>query len=988
MHLKSQILSILCLPVVLFAQQKEDISTLKWSMWLDTKACWSDDKLWLGNTDRVLQSTSTPSCGWDDLFKLGKSMTLPATVEEHFWGKTENPYGVSGDYVGVSWFSTKFKIPDSQTGKRIFIEFESVRLRAEVYVNRKLAGVDLIFGADFKFDITDFVKPGQENELTVRITDPDGNFTWTDFNYHSWGNYKIPPSHGFGGITGRVNLTYAEKIYFDDLFIKNKPNFNSITAELTLRNTTNKPTTGTLIYQLFEDKELTRNCYSKTKTITLNSNESVTSEDIELRNAKLWSPETPNLYYLKTTWKGTDGTTESTVKRFGFRWFEVKNEKGERYFALNGKRIVLRTSISWGYWPLNGIYPTVDMAEKQILLAKKLGLNMLNFHRGIGQTVVLDKADELGLLYYEEPGGYKTGGNFNDDFLKEYNRQRLFQMIKRDRSHPSLIIYNMINEISNRQPMPHEIQDLRDAANIDNTRIITYTSTNFFKPLHGGTNPTTPTPVKSHILPYDTTVHMYGWWDQHFPDGPGVYCDRFYQGKEKIFRNSTNKAEIVMWGEDGAIGTPPRVELIKNEIGKSGKIGWDGDTYLNMYKAYNNFLNENKSFKNAFHTVDDFTRSFGNVAMYYQGRIIENIRIGNVVDCYVVNGWESEKIENHSGIVDVYRNPKGDAGILTHYNQALFVSVKIRNKVVEAGTSSITDFYIVNEKNIKGNCQLNIEITDKAGVVSKTSKAVKVAGGIIFGQLLLENYEIKAPNEGYYTVKAELTQNDKSIAKGEDQLYSVDLKRTVKLPKVALYDDSTATIGHCLKVSDIEYTAVDSKNFIPKNENILFVGSYNKQMSMPGIEQRNELIEWVKRGNTIVVLKDADLFAAYLSEKEILDYRGKMEMRSVWWGGNYAVAENPYFDGLPQNCVFNWEYQTLAQYHKDRWALRLGSGECLVVAIADHKAEVFSALHKVKVGRGQIILSTLDIPISLQRKDELANIVAKKIIRNMISENH
>ena len=93
---------------------------------------------------------------------------------------------------------------------------------------------------------------------------------------------------------------------------------------------------------------------------------------------------------------------------------------------MNGKRIVLRTAISWGFWPVNGIIPTPELAERQIRLAKELGLNMLNFHRGIGQTVLLDKADELGLLYYEEPGGYKTGGRaralraelrrFNTDF--------------------------------------------------------------------------------------------------------------------------------------------------------------------------------------------------------------------------------------------------------------------------------------------------------------------------------------------------------------------------------------------------------------------------------------------------------------------------------------------------------------------------------------------------------------------------------------------
>jgi beta-galactosidase/beta-glucuronidase len=117
--------------------------------------------------------------------------------------------------------------------------------------------------------------------------------------------------------------------------------------------------------------------------------------------------------------------------------------------------------------------------------------------RGIGQTVLLDKADELGLLYYEEPGGYKTGGNTRDVSLQALNRERFLRMMKRDRSHPSLIIYNMINEISNRQPLPFEIEDLKLFHSQDETRHITYTSSNFFKVLHGGKCPVTPSPVKS-----------------------------------------------------------------------------------------------------------------------------------------------------------------------------------------------------------------------------------------------------------------------------------------------------------------------------------------------------------------------------------------------------------------------------------------------------------------------------------------------------------
>ena len=69
--------------------------------------------------------------------------------------------------------------------------------------------------------------------------------------------------------------------------------------------------------------------------------------------------------------------------------------------------------------------------------------------------------------------------------------------------------------------------------------------------------------------------------------------------------------------------------------------------YMKWYDAYDSFLKHN-GFAKAFPTVDDLTRAMGNVAFYYQGRVIENIRISNTVDAYAVNGWESMKLENFS----------------------------------------------------------------------------------------------------------------------------------------------------------------------------------------------------------------------------------------------------------------------------------------------------------------------------------------------------
>lgn len=970
-------LHILCLLFVSFIctanSSAIDLSTNKWKLWLDRKA-------------PVEANASGPSCGWINLFDKGIYIEIPATVEEYFWGDSgSGKYGLSGDYTGISWFSTEMDIPDFTPDKRVLLKFESVRLCAEVFVNESFVGRDELFGTPFFFDITDYLIKGGKNKLSVKIIDPDGNFTWTDFNPHFWNERRITPSHGFGGITGKVNLEIVDNNYISDVFIKNTPEITSVETEVTISNLLNKSVSeGQLEYYLMSAADTTKVLYKKQVTVGLRELESPYILRIDYPKAKLWSTETPNLYYLKVEWKGNDGSRHSVMKRFGFRWFAVKDGTDGRHFELNGKRIVLRTSISWGFWPVNGIYPTPELAEKQIKLAKQLGLNMLNFHRGIGQTMVLDKADELGLLFYEEPGGYKTGGNTKDVYLQKMNRERFVRMIKRDRSHPSLIIYNMINEISNRQPLPFEIEDLKLFHDTDETRHITYTSSNFFKVLHGGKCPVTPSPVKSHMPPYDTVVYQLGWWDQHFPDGPGVYCDRFYKGPGTgIFRNSDNLDEIVMWGEDGAIGTPPRLQLIKDEIQRNGNIlGWDGDCYLAQYDAYSKFLKDNEAFGKAFPDVDAFTTSFGNVAMYYQGRIIENIRIGNVVDCYVVNGWEETKIENHSGIVDAYRNPKGNPELLSYYNQPLYVSVKLRNKVLPLGENTIADFYIINEKELKGNYSLKITAKDAQGEFFEKNLSVNLKGGNNYGQLLLEGVQICPRNGGYTEVNAALVKRNKVITSGQDKIYCV--AETKCNNEVCLVDDSLSKTSHALDIAGVKYTKMSPRDILKTTASTIVIGSYDKQFAMPEIEARSSLLEWVKNGGKIVVLGDADLFASFLAEKEVLDYRGSVPLRTVWFGGNYAVAQNDLFDGLPENTAFNWEYQSLAQYHKNRKALRIYNGECLVAAVAEHRPEVFTALHRLRFGKGEIILSTLDIVLALNRQNEPANVVAKQLLVNLL----
>lgn len=81
-------------------------------------------------------------------------------------------------------------------------------------------------------------------------------------------------------------------------------------------------------------------------------------------------------------------------------------------------------------------------------------------------------------------------------------------------------------------------------------------------------------------MPYDTTFYDYGWYDRHHAGGPGCYHDNLYLGKDNYHRFSDHKKEIVYWGEDGAIGTPPRLQLIREDILKSSKMNsWEAIRY-------------------------------------------------------------------------------------------------------------------------------------------------------------------------------------------------------------------------------------------------------------------------------------------------------------------------------------------------------------------------------------------------------------------------
>lgn len=976
-----------------------NLSETLWNITLDRSAVWQNDSLYVPPVNIHDLPVHIPTGGWNLLDTPDKiGVTLPATVEQHLWGWNGETFGVTGNYVGVSWFDTKINVPADWRNKRIVMNVASVRFRAEIFVNKKLVGYDLVNSTPFAVDVTPFILPGQENVIAFRITDPNGNFNWKDSQVYTWGEYRTNPSHGFGGITGKVELVATDKLYIGDVFIKNQPDPHSIEVEVTACNETKNPMKAQKMLLTVKEHKGEKVLYRKEYSVeNLVVGENKQTFHIHLPAAKLWSTDSPHLYDLSVS-VGTDNYTQ----RFGFRWFEVKDIHGDKQFFLNGKRIVLRTAISWSFWPDNGITPSDELARRQVESAKKLGLNMLNFHRTIGHSNVLDYADELGLLYFEEPGGNQYPiSHFNDNnkqskFYFAYRNEKLVRMIKRDRNHPSLVIYNLHNE-RGAWPQVQDYAQMRMAHSLDPTRILTYNSSN-------GENPENEANArfKLHLMPNDTTFYDYGWYDRHHAGGPGCYHDNLYWGKDNYHRFSDHKDEIIYWGEDGAIGTPPRLQLIRDEILQSGTTsGWEA---MDWYDAYDSFLKHN-GFAKAFPTVDDLTRAMGNVAFYYQGRVIENIRISNTVDAYAVNGWESMKLENHSGIVDNYRYPKGDVEVMARYNQPLFLAVKMNRKVLNVGDTTIVDTYIVNEKNLKGNYSLQLIAKDAEGTVLATHvSSVHVKGGNVYGQCLQIGWNFVPRATGYVCIEAKLVKGKKTFATGDDSLFAVSLN-TKGITANGSIADTTGVLSNFMKT--VGFDIPEYKEGTPSGDYLL-VGAFEPTQWGSGM---SDIMEWVYKGHTLIIVDNAERWAEFLADKEVLDYRGSKKLGTAWYGGNFFNREHPIFDGLPVNCVFNWEYQCFATYNRHRVGLRCFNGETLVACVSDHKKEVYSALSVIPAGRGKIIITTLDIPACIKdvkaytvpvdldgmnesmntfntKSENRANVVGQQLLLNLIKESN
>jgi hypothetical protein len=867
------------------AQREErDLTGATWNVWLDRDAAWKDDRLFLPS-DLTLSSlpVNAPSDGWDRLFDASKRRChLPASFEQLF---------ANGDpawrYRGVGWFATEINLPANWSGKRVRLSIGSARQRIEVYVNGRLAGYDVIPETPVVVDLTGYLQFGETNRLALRITNAGGVRGWNDGPATQWGAVHLVAGHDFGGIGGAVKLVATDPVYVDGVFVKNllPARSRTIEARIDLRNFLGSAVDALYSIEISSYQHPGQIVLRKEFQASVQLGESTVSQVLSVPDAKLWDTDSPNLYLCRVKIRARESNDETSA-RFGFRTFEVKaSAAGDPDYYLNGRRIRLRSAIDWGYYNHTGSFATPEMARRSVEAAKSIGHNTLTFHRNIGDPLVMDSADELGLLIYEEPGGGPSVDEFKTPawiltaqsdpsyFLSMSFIEKFERMVRRDRNHPSLIVFDISNE-SSAFSYPHK-RIFDEFPALDGTRLLVNQSGGQYGDASGWV---------PHLRPYESRPRL------DLIDDHTVKSQSRFQESDLLSHRDPALQSIRYWGEVRCYAGPDNYYLLAQSP-ESGS--YDAQSFARLAELTMEYFERNR-LSRIFASPADLSRQAGRGLMYIDGRLGQAIMTQDEEDGYAINGWSDEDLSLgddmlawYSGLTDSARNLKGPAEDMAYWTRDLQIAIlRTNGKYFKPGETAHFEVHLINEGHLAGGpAELRINFVDDAGVArgAAISKRIEVAGGDTYAQVLIPDLAVQPDRDwrgGYITVKAELVRDGQTTAQGTEQFLlqnRASFSATLQARTFSVIDWPAAESA----IREAHGTIAERNRSGGKGIDVYVAGN------LPDAKVLNQVLGQVKRGARLIVRFDprwADaLLRARILSKPVATWGGEQK---GYWNGN------------------------------------------------------------------------------------------------------
>ncbi|PJJ07312.1 beta-galactosidase/beta-glucuronidase [Flavobacterium sp. 1] len=487
---------------------------------------------------------------------------------------------------GIGWYRKTLNIPQNKRGEKVYLYFEGVYNRSEVFINGHSLGKRPNGYISFAYDATPFVKYGEDNIIAVRVDHSKS----ADSRWYSG-----------SGIYRNVWLVYSNPVHIEQWGVYTYPEVangtGTLNVEVALENGSAVKTNLTVVNELLDNSGKTVAKSSQKVSVEANA-VNKTAVKINVKNPQLWDLEHPNLYQLKTTVLKDGKPIDKTVTSTGFRNFTFDANKG---FALNGKWMKMKGVCLHHDAGVLGSAVPKDVLKSRLKTLKEIGVNAIRTSHNPQAPDFYALCDELGILVLNEAYDewefpkrkWLTGWNVgtpgfegSNDIFVDWGEKDLEDMVRRDRNHLSVFGWSIGNEVDYpNDPYSHPVLD-KGTEGFGQANYGGYKKDAPDAMRLGGIAKRLVAAVKKYDKSRPTTAGLAGVAMSNETEYPGALDITGYNYTESKYASDHKKyPNRVIFGSENVHDMGPWL-AVKNNEHIFGQFLWTGIDYLGESNAW------------------------------------------------------------------------------------------------------------------------------------------------------------------------------------------------------------------------------------------------------------------------------------------------------------------------------------------------------------------------------------------------------------------
>lgn len=633
---------------------------------------------------------------------------------------------------GIAWYRKDFKMGKENESKHIEIQFDGIYRHAQIWLNGNYVGVQYDGFTSFYVDITPLILIGEKNTIAIRVDNSDvPNCRW----YTGSGIYR------------NVWLTTANSLHVANwgTYITT-PEVNSEEAKVDIRTTIENTSSDKdfVLETVISDGAGNVVGQAKTSGIAKHLRQFDVAQTVQISSPKLWSVDSPELYKAISRVKVDGKLVDEYSSTFGIRTLRFDAQKG---FFLNGKNMKMKgVCLHHDAGPVGAAVP-IEIWERRLENLKKIGCNAIRTSHNPTAPEFMDFCDRMGFLVMDEFVDKWEWADFSDPFFHTEWQKNYGETIRRDRNHPSVILWSVENENYNAGDERQNMGLKRYGSfvrSMDPTRpVISGMARGKDKPVEEKVNDIIESCAYMDLIALNYGEQWCKLIADKNPGKPYVSTESytyFNSGLEKRFAN---------------IERAPWIDVLENDQ-NMGLFLWVGIDYLGESKDWPSIASVRGLLDMAGNRKD---RSYLYEAFWSDKPMVH-------IEVYETNAddFSNQNVWGWPPMSESWNQPKGKKVDVVTYTNCESVDLYLNNKKI--GTQKLADFpnwimkwreiaykpgtlRAVGKQDGKAVCEFELKTAGKpAGIILKADKSVLSPGRIAHVELnLVDAKGIRIPND-------------------------------------------------------------------------------------------------------------------------------------------------------------------------------------------------------------------------------------------------